>query len=216
MWAMDPGVEREARRLLGRYQTEVVAHFGLCPWAEPAWARGEVRVAVVDPVDAPAAITAFLADPKAVIGLVVLPGFDGDGRALRRLRDEVLGAHGQTIALADFHPTAHLDAGDAGRLVPWLRRSPDPMLQAVRHQTLSSLRRSTVVLSPAEQAAILAGGEYVVRPDPSEVVADNNLATVQAQGPAVAAVFDDIARDRATTYARLAAARASATVSTSR
>jgi len=201
---MDPVLDREARRLLDRYQHEVVERFDLCPWAQPARARGEVVVEIVDAVDAGGALDSFIATPSLAICLVVLPRFDGDGPSLRQLRDELLAAgRGAHIAIADFHPAAQLDLGAAPRLVPWLRRTPDPMLQAVRHQTLSSLRRVTLMMSPAEQAAVLAGRGTPPRIDPAAAVADANLATVLANRAAVAAALDDIARDRADTYARL-------------
>lgn len=204
---VDAALEREARRLLDRYQAEVVERFGLCPWAEPARARGEVRVAIVDTGDAGAALDAFLADASAAIGLVVIPRYGGDARALRRLRDELLGPvfgeRGRVLALADFHPEAARDDSAPERLVPWLRRSPDPMLQAVRHETLASLRRSSTTLAPAAQAAALAGRAPPPRVDPAAVVAAANFAVVRAQGELVAAALDDIARDRDATYAAL-------------
>lgn len=203
---MDAALEREARRLLGRYQVEVVERFGLCPWAEPARARGEVRVAIVDAdvASAGAALDAFIGDASAAIGLVVMPMFDGDARALRHLRDELLaGERAHVLALADFHPDADRDDRASERLVPWLRRAPDPLLQAVRHETLASLRRTTTTLAPAAQLAALAGHAPPPREDPSEAVAAANLATARAHGDAIAAALDDIARDRAATYATL-------------
>lgn len=199
---LEPALDREARRLLARYQHEVVERFGLCPWAEPARQRGEVAVVVTD--DAGAALDAFAVDKRAVIGMILLPRFPGDAAALRRLRNELLaGGRGDTLAVADFHPEAALDTGSAARLVPWLRRSPDPMLQAVRHATLAGLRRTTATLPAAEQALVLAGRAAPPRSDPAAQVAADNLATALADGEAIAAAFDDIARDRAATYAAL-------------
>jgi hypothetical protein len=204
---VDPALEREARRLVTRYQIEVVERFGLCPWAEPARARGEVRVDVVDPADAGAALDRFAADTSVVIGLVVMPGFAGDAAALRRLRDDLLaGPRADVIALADFHPDAALDASSAGRVVPWLRRAPDPMLQAVRHRSLASLRRGGDVMVAVDQVATLAGWPVPPRVDPAVAVAAANLDTVRAEVDAVSGVLDDIARDRDASYARLATA----------
>lgn len=206
MTSLNVALEREARRLLERYQVEIVERFGLCPWAEPARARGEVSVAVVDgDVDAAgAALDAFLADASAAIGLVVMPRFAGDPRALRHLRDELLaGERARVLALADFHPVALRDDSAPGRLVPWLRRSPDPMLQAVRHETLASLRRERTTLASAVQVAAIVGRAPPPRADPAAAVAVANLALVHAQGDAIAAALDDIARDRDASYAAL-------------
>jgi hypothetical protein len=207
---VDAALEREARRLLARYHVEVVERFDLCPWAAPAHARGEVRVAIVDAdlASAGAALDAFVADASVVIGLVVIPRFDGDARALRRLRDVLLaGERARVLALADFHPDAARDETTPDRLVPWLRRSPDPMLQAVRHETLASLRRATTTLDAAAQIAALAGRAPPPRNDPAAAVATANAVVVRAQGDAVAAAFDDIARDRDATYAALSTRR---------
>lgn len=198
---MDAALDREARRLLARYQREVVERFGLCPWAEPARARGEIAIHVTE--DAGGALDAFMADEQATIGLIVLPRFDGDAAALRRLRDEVLTVRGAQLAVADFHPLASLDITSPARLVPWLRRSPDPMLQAVRHTTLAGLRRAADTLPAAEQALALAGRAAPPRIDPAAQVAADNLAAALAHGDAIAAALDDIARDRAATYAAL-------------
>jgi hypothetical protein len=198
---VEPALDREARRLLARYQREVVERFGLCPWAEPARARGEILVIVTG--DPGPALDAFDRS-EDVIGLVVLPRFDGDAAALRRLRDDLLaGARGERLAVADFHPAAALDTSNPARLVPWLRRSPDPMLQAVRHATLAGLRRAPGTLPAAEQALALAGRAAPPRADPAAQVAADNLAAALAHGDAIAAALDDIARDRAATYAAL-------------
>lgn len=198
---IEPALDREARRLLARYQREVVERFGLCPWAEPARARGEILVIVTD--DAGDALDAFGRSDR-VIGLIVLPRFSGDAAALRRLRDELLrGARGEHLAVADFHPLADLDTSSPARLVPWLRRSPDPMLQAVRHATLAGLRRAADTLPAAAQALALADRAPPPRADPAAQVAADNLAAALAHGDAIAAALDDIARDRAATYAAL-------------
>lgn len=202
---MDPARAREARRLALRYLHEVVERFDLCPWAAPARARGEVWLDVVDADDAAAAIGRFLADPGAVIGLVVLPGLAGPPSTLRALRDELLaGPLGREVALADFHPGAALDRSHPNRLVPFLRRSPDPMLQAVRHTDLASLHRRPPPMSAADQAAVLAGKSVPAFRDPIAEVATTNLRTFDAYAAEVVALLDDIHADRARTYAALA------------
>lgn len=204
---MNPARALEARRLVLRYLTEVVERFDLCPWAAPARARGELRIEVVEPADAGSAIERFLADASAGIGLIVLPGLAGPPPALRALRDELLaGPLGREVALADFHPGAELDASHPSRLVAYLRRSPDPMLQAVRHRDLASLHRPRPPMSAADQAAVLAGKHVPPYRDPVAEVATTNLATFESHAAELAALLDEIHADRARTYAALAAA----------
>lgn len=214
---MHPDLDREARRLAFRYLTEVVERFDFCPWAAPARARGELWMDVVDAGGAAGAIERFLATPGAVIGLIILPTLDGPPARLREVKDELLaGPLGLEVALADFHPDAELDATDPSRLVPFLRRSPDPMLQAVRHVDLASLHRRPPPMSDADQAAVLAGKSVPAFRDPIAEVARTNLATFEAHAAEVMPQLDDIHADRARTYAALAGRRGSGAVSTSR
>ena len=205
---MDAARAVEARRLVLRYLTEVVERFDLCPWAGPARARGELWIDVVDPDDAGAAIARFLAAPGAIIGLVVIPGLGGPPPKLRALRDELLaGPLGREVALADFHPGAELDRSHASRLVPFLRRAPDPMLQAVRHRDLASLHRRPPTMSAADQAAVLAGKHVPAFRDPVAEVATTNLATFEAHAAELATALDAIHADRAATDRRLSTCR---------
>lgn len=200
-----------------RYITEVVERFDLCPWARPARARGELWMDAVDADDAAFALGRFLATPGAVIGLVLLPSLDGPPAALRALRDELLaGPLGREVALADFHPGAALDRSHPNRLVPFLRRSPDPMLQAVRHTDLAGLHRQPPPMSPADQAAVLAGKHVPPFRDPVAEVAATNLATFDAHADELIALVEAIHADRERSYRALASPPAGAAVSTSR
>ncbi|MBK9036343.1 MAG: hypothetical protein IPL61_34700 [Myxococcales bacterium] len=193
---MDAEIAERARAYARRY-VEIIERFDLCPWAAPAGARGEVWIAACDEGDLEDVLARFAATPTAVVGLVALPGFAGDLTALRRLRGRLNEAPiGRTLALAEFHPDAPLDTGNAQRLIPYLRRSPDPMLQAVRHETLASLRKGTTVLDPAAQAAILAGQTIEPVRDIGDRIADTNFERVQREGAALAAALDELIRAR--------------------
>jgi hypothetical protein len=198
----DARVEREARRLLDRYLIEVVERFGLCPWAAGARARGEVHVEVL-PCRAgpPAAGARIAADERAALGMVVLAASDIDPPALRRLRDAAVRPE---VAIADFHPGGAGDLATPARLVPVLRRSPDPMLQVVRWSVLHAARRAPPPADRAAQARLLAGhaAAVPVRVDVADAIARANHATITAAGlDVLAAVLDDLARDRAAAYA---------------
>ena len=138
---MDAALAAEARRLLDRYLIEVVEAYELCPWAASARRRGEIRVEVVAIGDAAAAVDRIAGDRAAAIGMVVLAAA-ADAIAppsLRRLRDELLAGRSD-VAIADFHPAATADLSSPARLVPFLRRAPDPMLQVVRREDRKSTR----------------------------------------------------------------------------
>lgn len=217
-------LEREARRIYARYEVEVVEAFGFCPWAERARAQGEVEVRVVledtddltrDPTPAVAAIEAHAAHAHVAVGLVVFPRLDTSREAFARLvatlRERHAEAHHRSppMALADFHPDAAADLASPARLVPFLRRSPDPTIQCVRLSVLSDLRRGEegtdyVDLSTTSLAEILA---RPVRRPLHERIAERNLDTLERVGAnAVEAVLADIAADRASAYAEALAA----------
>lgn len=193
---MDQQVADDARAWAGRY-VEVVERFELCPWAAPARARGEVWIGVCDEVDLLDALRRFDRTPTAMVGLCVLPGFAGDLAALRRVRNQVCeGPLGARLALAEFHPDAPLDAATPARLVPYLRRSPDPMLQVVRHETLSGLRRGGTTLASVDQLALMMGKHVAAPRDVADDVAEQNHARMQRDGVALAAALDELITSR--------------------
>jgi hypothetical protein len=203
----------EAERLLWRYVVEVVERFGLCPWARRARERGEVRVEVLvsdDPlgpsrraiVEAAARIAT---DPVAIMGMVVLANAPLDPTGLRRRKDDVVAAKLEpAIAVADFHPDSPLDAKTAARLVPWLRRAPDPTLQIVRLSVLDDLRPPQLP-GLAAQAEILAGRLHEAPVSVSDQVAAMNLDTIRADEAEVAAAVAAIHADRDRVYAEATA-----------
>lgn len=182
----DP-LRAEAERRLWRYVIEVVERFALCPWARRARERGEIRVEVLlDTTHAAlaAAVSRIADDPSAVMGMVVLPVASLDAPTLRRHRDVLLASRtGAAVAvgIADFHPDAPLDLSSAARLIPWLRRSPDPTLQVVRLDALAAARQVPPPPALAAQAQILAGHAAPPAPSPSAQIADDNLHTARTQ-----------------------------------
>jgi hypothetical protein len=217
-------LEREARRIYARYEVEVVEAFGFCPWAERAREQGEVEVRVVledaddltrDPTPAVAAIEAHAARDHVAVGLIVFPRVETSretfARLVATLRERHAEAHRRSppMALADFHPDAAADLASPARLVPFLRRSPDPTIQCVRLRVLSELRRGEegtdyVDLSTTSLAEILA---RPVRRPLHERIAERNLETLARVGTnAVETVLADIAADRASAYAEALAA----------
>ena len=209
---------REAVRLHRRYQDEIVASCDLCPWAVRATQDGKIRERVslqTDPTDmAPAlsAIDEWQADPEAEVTFLIYPRLDVGRHAFHdfaaRLRDadgprHPLGAI--PFVLAAFHPDAEPDTADPERLIPFLRRSPDPTLQLLRASVLDSIRsgaaQGTQFLDRASLEAMVSGTS---QPPLRERIARANLETARRVGiDTLRARLDDIRRDRETTYRRL-------------
>lgn len=199
----------EVRRILDRYMIEIVERYDLCPWARSAREKGEVAVEILfgqpTPEDLIAAAQRALALPSTRVAMLVVPELFPSGRVLRELRDAVSAAiTSPRVGIADFHPHAPLDLESAARLVPFLRRSPDPLLQLVPLSLLDAVRgASPVVVDLEEQLAILAGTSDGPRGDFADEIAETNHRRVLVDQVAILATLDDIAADRLASYARL-------------
>ncbi len=197
----------EVRRLLDRYIVEVVEAYGLCPWAKAARTGGEISVAIVwgerPTVDAwVEAARGLLGMPTTRVAMIVAPELALTPAQLREDREQV--ARRVTEAgVAEFHPDATLDASTPARLVPFVRRSPDPLLQLVPLSILSSVRTQTAPPSLSEQALLLGGVAYTGSQDIGDRIAVTNHERVMRDGDAMTRVLDDIAADRRRSYPRV-------------
>lgn len=217
--ASEDELVREVIRIYQRYAREIVERFDFCPWATRARREGAAEPHVLlgdDSNDFSGSlqlIDALAARPQISVGLLIYPrfrlgrlDFEHFVRRLRKADGDRYEPGDLPFAMAAFHPHAEPDLSDAERMVPFLRRSPDPTIQLVRCDALSSVRGEPTngtslvevwMLSPAGLAKEEALG---VR----ERIALNNLKTVREVGPsAVETVLADIERDREATYARL-------------
>jgi hypothetical protein len=195
----------EVMRVLERYLVEVVERYELCPWARAARERGELAVGVLwgEPaVDAWIAEgTRLLVAPGTRIAMVVAPELAIARDALGAVRDAVA-ARMPAAGVAEFHPAAELDLATPPRLVPFLRRSPDPMLQLVPLAIIDAVRAGEPMPGLAQQASILGGRAEPPRRDVAVRIAEANHARVTRDRAAIAAALDDIAADRRAAYAR--------------
>jgi hypothetical protein len=110
------------------------------------------------------------------------------------------GTRSSPFALAAFHPDASLDLGNADRLVPFLRRSPDPTIQVVRISALERVRGDEI-----------AGTQYVdlrrfrLEDLPSaertlrDRIGEHNLQTLHDERAAVTKGIESIHEDHVTT-----------------
>lgn len=211
----------EAKRVHHRYMVEVVEAFGLCPWAKEARAQGRINVHVTlltapDPSVLLAEVDRCMQASETEIGMLLCPLLAVTPKQLRHLTAEIRAADEQRrpraeqhIAIADFHPIAALDLTTPERLVPFLRRAPDPMLQIIRTDVLARVRGSrehgTSYFDPAMLNA-LGSLDQLSAPPPSLAarVARANARTLEQVGvDALEAVLKDIREDRNRAYAEL-------------
>ena len=202
---MGDGKSAEVRRILDRYIVEVVEAYDLCPWAKSARLAGEITVDVVwgtPAIDAwvDAAVIA-LARPGTKLVMIVAPELAIDREALRAVRDEVA-TRIPIAGVAHFHPDAALDLSSPLRLVPFVRRAPDRLLQLVPLEILESVRSPPPSADRAQQAQILGGHASPPREDVASRIARANHSTVSARHAAISATLDAIAGDRRAAYAR--------------
>lgn len=222
-------------RVHDRFLRDVVEPLGLCPFARRSREQGRVhRPLVYSPTPTPAQVAARLhavvtAHPDAEIVLITFvaagPGspwpraraFDDFVKDVRPAYDPL---GGPTFFMVGFHPrSGEPDPGDApprltaDSLVPLLRRTPDPVIQCVRADTLERVRwqaqqaahakmmADAVALDPRLRTIL----EHSVQPDSSlsADIARKNFETV-ARGDGrerLEATLADIARDRDEAYA---------------
>jgi hypothetical protein len=194
----------EVRRVLDRYLVEVVEAYDLCPWARPARIGGELAVDVLwgaPSLDAwLASAHALLAQPSTRVAMIVAPELHVTPAELRAIRDAVA-ARLPSAGIADFHPDAAYDAATPARLVPFIRRSPDPLLQLVPLELLDRVRAYPAVVDLAAQAKILGGLAAPPRGDVADSIAANNHARVVANAAQITATLEDIGVDRRRSYA---------------
>jgi len=143
---------RQAIRIYRRYQVEIVEALTLCPWAERARldARVAERVIVGSELDVEEPlreIERLARDPEVEIGLLIFPRLGLSRPEFERFvagviqKDSARREVGTTpFAMAAFHPDAEPDFGSPERLIPFLRRSPDPTIQLVRCSALDRVR----------------------------------------------------------------------------
>lgn len=196
--------EAEVFRLLTRYLVEVVERWDLCPWARNARQRGEVGMEVVwgTPTrDAwVAAAQRQLARPGVQVAMIVAPELGIDRIDLHDVRNNVSTAV-EIAGVAEFHPDAEIDLVSPSRLVPFIRRSPDPLLQLVPLAILDAIRGAPPAVDRVDQIRMLGGQAKPMKRDAGDRIADANHAAISATRDEVIATLDDIAADRVRSYA---------------
>ena len=206
-------LEREAIRLYGRYEVEVIEAFTLCPWAERSRREGHTRQLVLlgAPVmeTALAAIDELAGDSSVEVGFLLFPTCTLPRVEFERLVSGLREAdqqRGAVFMAAAFHPDAQPDTSDPYRLVPFIRRSPDPTVQLIRRSVLESVRRpgdgGTGYVDPASITDLVAFFQNPPKPPLHERVAQANLEQVERVGTEpIEDILRDITDDRTRAYA---------------
>ncbi len=215
----------ETRRLCRRYIDEIVLAHDLCPWAAPALRAGSVQMSVITDKLSPSQDLSRAAelvrhslrqceDTRVELVLILLPRCEFSrlemDDLLREVRqDGVSGSERRgeiTFALAAFHPDAPPDVGTPERFIPYLRRSPDPMIQAVRTSVLEKIdpaRGSGTAYIDLETMS----AEMLAAPSPEPLrarIARTNLETSRRIGlKRLDEQIGSILEDRERTRARL-------------
>jgi len=195
----------EVRRILARYLVEVVERHELCPWARATRQHDELAIGILWGAPALDAWVSeaerLLAAPATRVAMVVAPELTIARAAFSALRDRVA-ARIPSAGVAEFHPDAPLDRTTPARLVPFLRRSPDPLLQLVPLAQLDAVRAAPPAPLLAQQAAMLGGHAAPPRAALATRIAADNHATIARAHAEIVATLDAIAADRAASYAR--------------
>jgi hypothetical protein len=136
------------------------------------------------------------------VAMVVAPEIEATPSELRIIRNRVA-SRITTAGIADFHPDATVDVGTPARLVPFLRRSPDPLLQLVPLALLESVRGAPPAVDLAAQAEMLSGQAPPPRGDVADRIAAENHDRVTRVMGDFEAVLAAIAEDRRRSYPRV-------------
>jgi hypothetical protein len=214
-------LEREVRRINLRFNREIIEGLGVCPYARVARERAQ-SIVFVRPEDPPThgalfeVIDELLARPEVEVAQVIFPRVQasahdfsafsasfGEANAARTPRQRPAFVH------AAFHPGLAYGTETPPRLVPFFRRSPDPMIQLVRLAVLDSIHASKprgTQFFDGDPAAML---ELLRQKRPESVTdritRENHERALAGELERIQALHDDIARDREASYARAAA-----------
>lgn len=211
----DATIEREALRVYRRYAVEIVEALGFCPYAERCRLEGRTHEVVMHAEEldldrALQAVRTVASDERIEIGLLLWPRVYADRRALARFVETLRAAHqrepgGLVMAMEGFHPDAEPDVSAPERVVPFVRRTPDPTIQLVRHAVLDRVRRGTqqgtAFFDPSTMSLDGLLAEDAPRPLHERIAATNHATIVRLGADAVRAILDDIRADRDRSYA---------------
>ena len=209
--------EEEVLRINDRYNREVVEALHVCPFARGARLAGTsvrrvVLGATVTMEAMVAVIEALEREPEVEVAQVLFPRVALDARAFQEFASGLgpvnAARHAPSRPIfvhAAFHPALPYFTDTPPRLVPFFRRSPDPMIQLVRLATLDAVHESKprgTQFFGGDPRAVLA--LLAERPESvtDRITRENHEAAMAGGLARVDAILADIAEDRRVSYAR--------------
>jgi hypothetical protein len=185
MTAVDWQAEALARN--DRYLLECVEKFELCPFARRCRESGalERRVLEQSRVDEAEAsrVVRELGDARFAhveVALLIFPRLSVTSAEMERFA-ALLRPQTTEFFVVAFHPELSVDATNPDRLVPMLRRSPDPTLQLVRASLLDRVRGpqgDTIFMNVVD----IHNPPPLPPPSLSQRIAEHNFETVLKVG----------------------------------
>jgi hypothetical protein len=215
---LDEALSAEAIRIYRRYAVEIVEQLRLCPWAEHARKSGHVSERVLlgrspDCRSALEVIAEHAPRSEVEILLLIFPRLALDRQRFEHFVAELREADSQRhrlgdipFAMAAFHPDAAPELDAPERLIPFLRRTPDPTIQLVRRSVLERVRERAPEGTGFFDLASFdsTSSSHVEAPSLRERIAAANHQTVVCTGVGrIEARLADICRDRDRSYARV-------------
>jgi hypothetical protein len=195
----------------------VVEAFSICPFAAGARRAGAVARHILVESSSEAAekvarekIEALAQDDRVEVALLIFPSLALDLAAFDRFCQPLRQANRALVA-AVFHPRSTYSLESPAQAVGFFRRAPDPMLQLLRADALLAVRNARpggkflFDWSAAAWAELSRRQEQ--QPVTDKIAADNFQLLVGGQLARLQAILDDIAADRARSYAAATATR---------
>lgn len=214
---MGPAFEREVRRINLRYNREVIEGLGVCPYARVG-REGGASVVVVRGEETPTlaalheVVDELVGQPDVEVAQVVFPRVRlsaeeflafasefGPANAARTPRQRPAFVH------AAFHPGLAYGTDTPPRMVPFFRRSPDPMIQLVRLAVLDSIHASKPRGTQFFDGDLASLKELMKQKRPESVTdritRENHERAMAGEQARIEGIQADIAADRARAYA---------------
>lgn len=216
MSPLGKALEREVRRINLRFNREIIEGFSVCPYARVA---RETRASLVyvraeqEPtVEAlHEVVDELVGQPEVEVAQVIFPlarlsaqdflAFSarfGEANAARTPRQRPPFVH------AAFHPALAYGTETPPRLVPFFRRSPDPMVQLVRLAVLDSIHASKPRGTQFFDGDLASMMEMLKQKRPESVTdritRENHERALAGELERIRAIHEDIARDQAEAY----------------
>lgn len=150
----DAELTQQSLRLYRRYQQELVEAAVLCPFAKHASDEGAVVHHVsLQTQPAPEPLLSWIRQlqsrPEIEVALFICPRLDLSRNDFEHFVAECIRLDASSrdslqsapFAMAAFHPRAPADTSRPERLIPYLRRTPDPTIQLVQLRALERVRK---------------------------------------------------------------------------